>query len=79
MSENFIFWLFVGCGVLLFLMIFKPIRQLVLNFFGAKSIWGLLWAVVAEVFVAHWTVIRNFLPRSVIYPSLDTKRSTNAE
>lgn len=79
MSENFIFWLFVGFIGLLLLMIFKPIRELVLSIFGAKSVWGLLWALVAEVFVAHWTVIRNFLPRSVIYPSLDTKRTTNAE
>lgn len=79
MTEKVIFFTVIFFIVILFLMFFQPIRQAILAVFGAKSIWGLLWALIAEIIVAHWMVIKNFMPRSFIYPTLDTEKSTNAE
>lgn len=73
------FYALVAGGIVLVLLIFKPIRELFLKMVGAQSLWGLVWSIVSIVFTAHLTVFRNFLPRSVVYPTLDDRRTTNAE
>ena len=78
MSETF-YYLMIGAIVLGVLMIFKPIREFILAIFGAKSVWGLLWSAFAVVLVSHWTVLRNFMPRNFVLPTLDNRKTTNAE
>lgn len=73
------FYALVAGGALLLLLIFKPIRELFLKLVGAQSLWGLAWSIVAVVFTAHLTVFKNFLPRSFVFPTLDDRRTTNAE
>jgi len=74
-----LFYVLAGCVALLALMIFRPIREFVLKLAGASSVWGLLWSLISIVFISHVTVLKNFLPRSFVYPTLDDRKTTNAE
>lgn len=78
MSET-LYYLMVAMGVVALLMFFRPFRGFVLGIVGAKSVWGLVWSGLSIVLLAHWTVIRNFLPRSFVLPTLDDRKTTNAE
>lgn len=78
MSES-LYFLTIGLVAVVLLMFFRPFRQFILGLVGAKSIWGMLWSVVASVFVAHWVVLKNFMPRSFVLPTLDDRKTTNAE
>lgn len=78
MSQTLYFGM-IGLIIVAVLMFFGPFRQFVLAIFGAKSIWSLLWSFFTSLFTAHWTVLKNFLPRSVVYPTLDDRKTTNAE
>lgn len=73
------FYALVAGAIVLLLLIFRPIRELFLKLVGAQTLWGVLWSVVSIVFTAHLTVFKNFLPRSFVYPTLDDRRTTNAE
>ncbi len=78
MSET-VYYLMVGGVLLVFLMIFQPFRQFVLGVVGAKSVWGMFWSIVASILIAHWVVLKNFLPRNFVLPTLDDRKTTNAE
>lgn len=78
MSET-LYYLMVGAVALAALMIFRPIRDFVLATVGAKSVWGLVWSALSVFMVAHWTVLINFMPRTFIMPTLDDRKTTNAE
>lgn len=78
MSE-ILYYTIVGAVVVMVLMLFRPFRALVLGIVGAKSVYGLLWSIVSTILVAHWTVLRNFMPRSFVLPTLDDRKTTNAE
>lgn len=78
MSETLYFGM-IGLVIVVLLMIFKPFRQLILGIFGAKTIYGLIWSFVATVSIAHWVVLRNFMPRNFVLPTLDDRKTTNAE
>lgn len=78
MSET-IYYLMIGTIVLVMLMFFRPVREFILAMAGAKSVWGLLWSATAVVLVAHWTVLNNFMPRNFVMPTLDDRKTTNAE
>lgn len=77
--DKTIYYLFVVLVIIAVLMIFKPVRSLVLAVFGAKSVWGLLWSAASVVIVAHWVVLQNFMPRTFVMPTLDDRKTTNAE
>lgn len=78
MSET-LYYLMVGLGVTVLLMFFRPIREFILGLLGARSVWGLLWSALSIVLISHWTVLRNFLPRGFVLPTLDDRKTTNAE
>jgi hypothetical protein len=73
------YFVFVGLAVFALLMLFKPFRGFVLYVFGASSVYSLIWSFFSSLFVAHWTVIRNFMPRNFVLPTLDDRKTTNAE
>jgi len=78
--SSFLYYLMIGGVVLIVLMLlFKPIRAFVFSIFGAKNVWAIIWSGISVILIAHWTVLRNFMPRSFIYPSLDDRKTTNAE
>lgn len=77
--DQTLYYLMVGLIVLVVLMVFKPIRDLILGIFGAKSVWGLLWSAASVVIVAHWVILKNFMPRNFVMPTLDDRKTTNAE
>ncbi len=78
MSET-VYFLMIGLVIAAFLMLFTPIRVFVLALFKVNSIWGALWSIVATVVISHWVVARNFLPRNFVLPTLDDRKTTNAE
>lgn len=78
MSET-LYYSMIALGVLVFLMLFRPFREFVLGIVGAKSVWGLVWSGLSVVLLAHWTVLRNFMPRNFVLPTLDNRKTTNAE
>lgn len=73
------YFIFVGLAVVAVLMLFRPFRAFVLYIFGASSVYSLIWSFFSSLFVAHWVVIRNFMPRNFILPTLDDRKTTNAE
>jgi hypothetical protein len=77
--DKTLYYLMVGVIILAVLMVFKPIRDFILAIFGAKSVWTLLWSAISVVIVAHWVVLKNFMPRSFVLPTLDDRKTTNAE
>lgn len=77
--DQTLYYLMIASIVLITLLVFRPIREFVLGIFGAKSVWGLVWSAISVVLVAHWTVLRNFMPRNFIMPTLDDRKTTNAE
>lgn len=77
--DQTLYYLMVAFIILVVLMFFKPIRSFVLAIFGAKSVWGLLWSAASVVIVAHWVVLQNFMPRTFVMPTLDDRKTTNAE
>lgn len=79
MNENFIFYASIAVVVVVFLMFFRPVREFILGALGAKSFWGGVWMVIVEIYVAHKTWLLNFRLRSVVYPTLEKDRYTNAE
>lgn len=78
MSET-LYYLMIGLGAMAILMFFRPFRQFVLGLVGAKSVWGLVWSAVSVIFISHLTVLRNYLPRGFVLPTLDDRKTTNAE
>lgn len=77
--DQTLYYMMVASIVLVILLVFKPIREFVLAIFGAKSVWGLVWSAISIVLVAHWTVLQNFMPRNFVMPTLDDRKTTNAE
>lgn len=78
MSET-LYYTMIALGVAAILMFFRPFRVLVLGFVGAKSVWGLIWSAISVIWLSHWIVLRNFMPRSFVLPTLDDRKTTNAE
>lgn len=78
MSET-LYYLMVGLVALALLMFFRPVREFVLGLVGAKSVWSLAWSMLSVVWLAHRTVLVNFLPRTFVLPTLDDRKTTNAE
>lgn len=78
--SDFVFYLMVG-GIITFILVLviKPLREMLFQFVGATSLWSFLWALVMTLVSAHFIVLKNFLPRGFIYPTLDDRKVTNAE
>lgn len=78
MSET-LYYSMIALVAVAFLMLFRPFRDFILGLAGAKSVWGLVWSGLAVVWLSHWTVLRNFMPRNFVLPTLDDRKTTNAE
>lgn len=77
MIDNIIFWGGVTLFVVLVLFIaVAPLRQVILKLLGFESPWKLIIGILSPILHAHLTVLNNFRPRRIIYPSLESSKKT---
>jgi len=75
MTNSFFFWLTVAVVFLVaFILLVRPLRELLMKVFGATSVWGLFIGLLSPIMMAHYTVLNNFRPRRVVFPTLEGSR-----
>lgn len=77
--SDYSFYLLMAAVVIGAALIFAPTRAILGAIFGDKGILHPLWSLVSAVGRAHVVVVKNFAPRTIIYPTLENKARTNRE
>lgn len=76
---NFSFYVAMAILVVLLMLALSPTRAVVAYVFSEKGFLHPVLAAAAGILRAHLTVVRNFGPRSIIYPTLEPRKRTNQE
>ncbi|MCX7173724.1 MAG: hypothetical protein NT159_07340 [Proteobacteria bacterium] len=79
MFNDYLFYGAIGVIVLILFLVFPPTRAVIAWLLGDRGVIRPIGAFLGSILRAHIVVLRNFLPRSVIYPTLEAKRRTNQQ
>lgn len=73
------FWLMIAGVALLLILIFEPLRALVFGKSG-ELLFKWVWFFLKQIIDAHLCVIKNLItPRNLIYPTLESDKTTKRE